>query len=162
MNVHLRVNKCHSHQIIAIFEIPDVNLFILTKQTEILAWNLYGVLCAVTYRDATEHVEILRFSHFVPSYEITNEYDMPCFFNEWDRWRPTYLLSYGAYKVTIDLSQSTDWTFLFLSVQHLKTIKKKNSEEITMSTASVVTFLVACVSDPQMAKTWLDELQFYF
>ena len=37
MNVHLRVNKCHSHQIIAIFEIPDVNLFILTKQTEILA-----------------------------------------------------------------------------------------------------------------------------
>ena len=102
------------------------------------------------------------FSHFVPSYEVTNEYDMPCFFNEWDRWRPTYLLSYGAYKVTIDLSQSTDWTFLFLSVQHLKTIKKKNSEEITMSTASVVTFLVACVSDPQMAKTWLDELQFYF
>ena len=102
------------------------------------------------------------FSHFVPSYEVTNEYDMPCFFNEWDRWRPTYLLSYGAYKVTIDLSQSTDWTFLFLSVQHLKTIKKKNSEEITMSTASVVTFLVACVSDPRMAKTWLDELQFYF
>ena len=102
------------------------------------------------------------FSHFVPSYEVTNEYDMPCFFNEWDRWRPTYLLSYGAYKVTIDLSQSTDWTFLFLSVQHLKTIKKKNSEEITMSTASVVTFLVAYVSDPRMAKTWLDELQFYF
>lgn len=50
---------------------------------------------------------------------------MPCFFNEWDRWRPTYLLSYGAYKVTIDLSQSTDWTFLFLSVQHLKQSKRK-------------------------------------
>ena len=31
-----------------------------------------------------------------------------------------------------------------------------------MSTASVVTFLVAYVSDPRMAKTWLDELQFYF
>ena len=70
------------------------------------------------------------FSHFVPSYEVTNEYDMPCFFNEWDRWRPTYLLSYSAYKVTIDLSQSTHWTFLFLTVQHLKTNKKKNSEQI--------------------------------
>ena len=101
------------------------------------------------------------FSHFVPSYEVTNEYDMPCFFNEWDRWRPTYLLSYGAYKVTIDLSQSTHWTFLFLTVQHLKTNKKKNSEQITISTASVVTFLVGCVNDPRMAKTWLDELQFY-
>ena len=102
------------------------------------------------------------FSHFVPSYEVTNEYDMPCFFNEWDRWRPTYLLSYGAYKVTIDLSQSTHWTFLFLTVQHLKTNKKKNSEQITISTASVVTFLVGCVNDPRLAKTWLDELQFYF
>lgn len=51
MNVHLRVNKCHSHQIIAIFEIPDVNLLILTKQTEILAWHPYGVLYTVTYRD---------------------------------------------------------------------------------------------------------------
>ena len=101
------------------------------------------------------------FSHFVPSYEVTNEYDMPCFFNEWDRWRPTYLLSYGAYKVTIDLSQSTHWTFLFLTVQHLKTNRKKNSEQITISTASVVTFLVGCVNDPRMAKTWLDELQFY-
>ena len=101
------------------------------------------------------------FSHSVPSYEVTNEYDMPCFFNEWDRWRPTYLLSYGAYKVTIDLSQSTHWTFLFLTVQHLKTNKKKNSEQITISTASVVTFLVGCVHDPRMAKTWLDELQFY-
>ena len=101
------------------------------------------------------------FSHFVPSYEVTNEYDMPYFFNEWDRWRPTYLLSYGAYKVTIDLSQSTHWTFLFLTVQHLKTNKKKNSEQITISTASVVTFLVGCVNDPRMAKTWLDELQFY-
>lgn len=58
MNVHLRVNKCHSHQIIAIFEIPDVNLLILTKQTEILAWHPYEVLYTVTYRDATEHVEI--------------------------------------------------------------------------------------------------------
>ena len=101
------------------------------------------------------------FSHFVPSYEVTNEYDMPCFFNEWDRWRPTYLLSYSAYKVTIDLSQSTHWTFLFLTVQHLKTNRKKNSEQITISTASVVTFLVGCVNDPRMAKTWLDELQFY-
>ena len=101
------------------------------------------------------------FSHFVPSYEVTNEYDMPYFFNEWDRWRPTYLLSYGAYKVTIDLSQSTHWTFLFLTVQHLKTNRKKNSEQITISTASVVTFLVGCVNDPRMAKTWLDELQFY-
>lgn len=102
------------------------------------------------------------FSHFVPSYEVTNEYDMPCFFNEWDRWRPTYLLSYGAYKVTIDLSQCTHWTFLFLTVQHLKTNRKRNSEQITMSTASVVTFLVGCVNDPRLAKTWLDELQFYF
>ena len=102
------------------------------------------------------------FSHFVPSYEVTNEYDMPCFFNEWDRWRPTYLLSYSAYKVTIDLSQSTHWTFLFLTVQHLKTNRKRNSEQITMSTASVVTFLVGCVNDPRLAKTWLDELQFYF
>lgn len=102
------------------------------------------------------------FSHFVPSYEVTNEYDMPCFFNEWDRWRPTYLLSYGAYKVTIDLSQSTHWTFLFLTVQHLKTNRKRNSEQITTSTASVVTFLVGCVNDPRLAKTWLDELQFYF
>ena len=102
------------------------------------------------------------FSHFVPSYEVTNEYDMPCFFNEWDRWRPTYLLSYGAYKVTIDLSQSTHWTFLFLTVQHLKTNRKRNSEQITMSTASVVTFLVGCVNDPRLAKMWLDELQFYF
>ena len=101
------------------------------------------------------------FSHFVPIYEVTNEYDMPCFFNEWDRWRPTYLLSYSAYKVTIDLSQSTHWTFLFLTVQHLKTNRKKNSEQITISTASVVTFLVGCVNDPRMAKTWLDELQFY-
>ena len=102
------------------------------------------------------------FSHFVPSYEVTNEYDMPYFFNEWDRWRPTYLLSYGAYKVTIDLSQSTHWTFLFLTVQHLKTNRKRNSEQITMSTASVVTFLVGCVNDPRLAKMWLDELQFYF
>ena len=102
------------------------------------------------------------FSHFVPSYEVTNEYDMPCFFNEWDRWRPTYLLSYSAYKVTIDLSQSTHWTFLFLTVQHLKTNRKRNSEQITMSTASVVTFLVGCVNDPRLAKMWLDELQFYF
>ena len=102
------------------------------------------------------------FSHFVPRYEVTNEYDMPCFFNEWDRWRPTYLLSYGAYKVTIDLSQSTHWTFLFLTVQHLKTNRKRNSEQITTSTASVVTFLVGCVNDPRLAKTWLDELQFYF
>ena len=102
------------------------------------------------------------FSHFVPIYEVTNEYDMPCFFNEWDRWRPTYLLSYSAYKVTIDLSQSTHWTFLFLTVQHLKTNRKRNSEQITMSTASVVTFLVGCVNDPRLAKTWLDELQFYF
>ena len=102
------------------------------------------------------------FSHFVPSYEVTNEHDMPCFFNEWDRWRPTYLLSYGAYKVTIDLSQSTHWTFLFLTVQHLKTNRKRNSEQITTSTASVVTFLVGCVNDPRLAKTWLDELQFYF
>ena len=101
------------------------------------------------------------FSHFVPIYEVTNEYDMPCFFNEWDRWRPTYLLSYSAYKVTIDLSQSTHWTFLFLTVQHLKTNRKKNSEQITISTASVVTFLVGCVNDPRMAKMWLDELQFY-
>ena len=102
------------------------------------------------------------FSHFVPSYEVTNEYDMPYFFNEWDRWRPTYLLSYGAYKVTIDLSQCTHWTFLFLTVQHLKTNRKRNSEQITMSTASVVTFLVGCVNDPRLAKMWLDELQFYF
>lgn len=102
------------------------------------------------------------FSHFVPSYEVTNEHDMPCFFNEWDRWRPTYLLSYSAYKVTIDLSQSTHWTFLFLTVQHLKTNRKRNSEQITTSTASVVTFLVGCVNDPRLAKTWLDELQFYF
>ena len=102
------------------------------------------------------------FSHFVPIYEVTNEYDMPCFFNEWDRWRPTYLLSYSAYKVTIDLSQSTHWTFLFLTVQHLKTNRKRNSEQITMSTASVVTFLVGCVNDPRLAKMWLDELQFYF
>lgn len=102
------------------------------------------------------------FSHFVPSYEVTNEYDMPCFFNEWDRWRPTYLLSYSAYKVTIDLSQSTHWTFLFLTVQHLKTNRKRNSEQITTSTASVVTFLVGCVNDPRLAKMWLDELQFYF
>ena len=102
------------------------------------------------------------FSHFVPSYEVTNEYDIPCFFNEWDRWRPTYLLSYGAYKVTIDLSQCTHWTFLFLTVQHLKTNRKRNSEQITTSTASVVTFLVGCVNDPRLAKMWLDELQFYF
>lgn len=102
------------------------------------------------------------FSHFVPSYEVTNEYDMPYFFNEWDRWRPTYLLSYGAYKITIDLSQCTHWTFLFLTVQHLKTNRKRNSEQITMSTASVVTFLVGCVNDPRLAKMWLDELQFYF
>lgn len=103
------------------------------------------------------------FSHFVPSYEVTNEYDMPFFFlKEWDRWRPTYLLSYGAYKVTIDLSQCTHWTFLFLTVQHLKTNRKRNSEQITMSTASVVTFLVGCVNDPRLAKMWLDELQFYF
>ena len=102
------------------------------------------------------------FSHFVPSYEVTNEYDMPFFLKEWDRWRPTYLLSYGAYKITIDLSQCTHWTFLFLTVQHLKTNRKRNSEQITMSTASVVTFLVGCVNDPRLAKTWLDELQFYF
>lgn len=102
------------------------------------------------------------FSHFVPSYEVTNEYDMPFFLKEWDRWRPTYLLSYGAYKITIDLSQCTHWTFLFLTVQHLKTNRKRNSEQITMSTASVVTFLVGCVNDPRLAKMWLDELQFYF
>ena len=36
MNVHLCVNKCHSHQIIAIFEVPDVNLFkIRTNKTNI-------------------------------------------------------------------------------------------------------------------------------
>ena len=89
--------------------------------------------------------------------------NMTChfFLKEWDRWRPTYLLSYGAYKITIDLSQCTHWTFLFLTVQHLKTNRKKNSEQITISTASVVTFLVGCVNDPRMAKTWLDELQFY-
>ena len=102
------------------------------------------------------------FSHFVPSYEVTNEYDMPFFLKEWDRWRPTYLLSYGAYKITIDLSQCTHWTFLFLTVQHLKTNRKRNSEQITTSTASVVTFLVGCVNDPRLAKMWLDELQFYF
>ena len=163
MNVHLRVNKCHSHQIIAIFEIPDVNLLILTKQTEILAWHPYEVLYTVTYRDATEHVEI---SEIFPILfrAMKLQMNMTChfFFKEWDRWRPTYLLSYGAYKVTIDLSQCTHWTFLFLTVQHLKTNRKRNSEQITMSTASVVTFLVGCVNDPRLAKMWLDELQFYF
>lgn len=163
MNVHLRVNKCHSHQIIAIFEIPDVNLLILTKQTEILAWHPYGVLYTVTYRDATEHVEISEIFPFCSelwSYKWI--WHAIFFFKEWDRWRPTYLLSYGAYKVTIDLSQCTHWTFLFLTVQHLKTNRKRNSEQITMSTASVVTFLVGCVNDPRLAKMWLDELQFYF
>ena len=51
----------------------------------------------------------------------------------------THLLSYGTHKVTIDLSKSTDRTFLFLTIQHLnKTVITQGQSLTTLDVHYVV------------------------
>ena len=70
MNVHLRVNKCHSYQIIVIFEIPDVNLLITKKRKVNFIMTFSRVLnCIFPFKEILIGKNILLFCSVLLSYK---------------------------------------------------------------------------------------------